>query len=906
MKKTTLFFIFTFLFTFGLFAQPDFSGLKIMINPGHGGHDSDDRFIEETGFWESESNLTKGLYLREIMEASGAEIIMSRTTNTTADDLPLSQISGIANQNNVDFFHSIHSNGYLGGSNYVLVLFKGTTNNPVFPEAKEMAQLMWYQIFNNGSGQWSSVAERAEGDETFLGFNLGVLNGLSMPGTLSEGSFHDYIPESFRLMNLDFRRNESWSIARSFVEYYEKDDFTYGIVHGIARNKYETPPYYYIAGSDDQYAPINNIKATLEPGNLVYQGDEMNNGYYYFDSIVPGDYQLTLEAENFQIYTANITIGENQSDFRNVKMQYDTLLSPVINSLLPGDDTEMMAVNQEFTLNFNLPMNTESVENAFHIIPDTDMEFSWDENKKQIKAKPAIAFVENSVYTMNITPDAEHNWGVGFDDTFIYTFETVNRTSLSLVSSFPQNGQTEINTLAQMHLIFDLDITSEAVENIKLLDPSEQEVDITLADSYVRDGKAHYLFDPANALELNTTYTIFIGTDVVDIAGKTPVQDIEVSFTTIPVNPVQGNVIDDFEDIGEWQDPEWSGGTVGTNGEETTFEITSDKKVNGSHSAVMTYVFEGTEGGFCRSQNRATPNLGDDEYSRFGVWVYGDNSMNTLRFLFYNDAVSYTIPVIDTIDWSGWAFKSIGYSELEDGVSGDVELASLIVAQTQIGAPSGQVYFDDFQVIPDYTRNAKVLSHKPTSGDINLDGEVEIRFNLPMNTTSVESALTISPEVAVDFAWENDNKTLVITPHDRFAKTTTYTVTVATSATQEWDLALESEYTFDFTTTDRMTSVRNLKPSVLQSVSNYPNPFQNITNFTFNLNEAADVELKIYNLFGSHIATLKEVYHQKGSYSIEWGSKNLPNGVYIYQINVAPHNQKLIKISKSGACIKVK
>ncbi len=123
--------LFIFLLAGQIFSQ-DFSGISICINPGHGGHDGDDRFIEETGFWESEGNLTKGLYLRDILENCGATIVMSRVTNFTEDDLPLSQISQIANDNNVDFFQAIHSNGFDGVSNYPLMLFRGYDDAPVF------------------------------------------------------------------------------------------------------------------------------------------------------------------------------------------------------------------------------------------------------------------------------------------------------------------------------------------------------------------------------------------------------------------------------------------------------------------------------------------------------------------------------------------------------------------------------------------------------------------------------------------------------------------------------------------------------------------------------------------------------------------------------------------------------
>ena len=90
----------SFLLSFGLNAQ-NLTGIKICVNPGHGGYDSDDRNVviapytsgDPNGFWESQSNLDKGLQLREMLEAAGATVIMTRVTNTTADDLPSDKVN---------------------------------------------------------------------------------------------------------------------------------------------------------------------------------------------------------------------------------------------------------------------------------------------------------------------------------------------------------------------------------------------------------------------------------------------------------------------------------------------------------------------------------------------------------------------------------------------------------------------------------------------------------------------------------------------------------------------------------------------------------------------------------------------------------------------------------------------
>ena len=66
-----------------------------------------------------------------------------------------------------------------------------------------------------------TTAKYNRSDNDFLGFNLGVLRPLTMPGTLSEGSFHDYIPESWRLKNDKYLKHESWAIARSFLQYFK-------------------------------------------------------------------------------------------------------------------------------------------------------------------------------------------------------------------------------------------------------------------------------------------------------------------------------------------------------------------------------------------------------------------------------------------------------------------------------------------------------------------------------------------------------------------------------------------------------------------------------------------------------------------------------------------------------------
>ena len=248
-----------------LFSQ-DLTGVRICLDPGHGGHEGDDRFIEATGFWESESNLTKGLELRTILLDLGADVAITRTgNNDTSDDPSLSERVGMANSFNADYFNSIHSNGFNGTANYSMVIYNGYTNSPTFPLARTMAQIMAPDIHAVDYTTHST----AIGDLTLnpgWTHGYGVLYPANMPATISEGSFHDYIPESWRLMNLDYRKHEARTIARSFLEYFGEPGFTVGSIAGVVRDSEEQVAYYAMNSLGDQWLPVNNIQVNVEPG----------------------------------------------------------------------------------------------------------------------------------------------------------------------------------------------------------------------------------------------------------------------------------------------------------------------------------------------------------------------------------------------------------------------------------------------------------------------------------------------------------------------------------------------------------------------------------------------------------------------------------------------------------------
>jgi hypothetical protein len=71
--------------------------------------------------------------------------------------------------------------------------------------------------------------------------------------------------------------------------------------------------------------------------------------------------------------------------------------------------------------------------------------------------------------------------------------------------------------------------------------------------------------------------------------------------------------------------------------------------------------------------------------------------------------------------------------------------------------------------------------------------------------------------------------------------------------------------------------------------NNYPNPFNPVTNITYDIAQNSEVVLEIYNVMGQRVRTLAQGSHEPGRYRVLWNATNdygqaLSSGMYIYRI----------------------
>ena len=88
---------------------------------------------------------------------------------------------------------------------------------------------------------------------------------------------------------------------------------------------------------------------------------------------------------------------------------------------------------------------------------------------------------------------------------------------------------------------------------------------------------------------------------------------------------------------------------------------------------------------------------------------------------------------------------------------------------------------------------------------------------------------------------------------------------------------------------EQTEEIRKDLPAKFSLNQNYPNPFNPDTFIPFDLPQGSHVKLRIFNILGQEIRTLKDEFFQTGSYAILWDGKDqrgfsVASGIYIYRL----------------------
>lgn len=698
--------------------------IRIYINPGHGGYGSDDRNMavypfasgDTLGFWESWSNLDKGLMLKQMLDSAGFTTAISRVQNREDDDLNLSQIVRMNNEFGSTFFLSIHSNAG-GKSNYVLQLYAGITPGdtytyPTATPCSERSRLISTEIAKNlVSNQitcWGNSNYSVVGDKTFartaMGWSdgYGVLRGLTTPGVISEGCMHDYQPETYRLLNHDYRWMEAWHFYKTFMNYLAKDSIPTGNIAGSVRDQdrpAELPTYNFIDNSRDSYLPINGAVISLLQDTTVlcsYTTDNLNNGFFLFKNLQPGNYNVKIEKEDYYTSTFPIEVRANEMSYLNssIKMQRNT--PPVIISHIPENniiDSISCATKIEFV--FNWDMDTAATRRAFSIVPSVAGKLDFSNNNSKMVFLPDNPLTGATLYTITIDTTACHpdtSFVNHLQQNYVSQFLTKAHDILSLISSNPSSQDNVLYIRPSFFMLFDAPLVSASVlDGIYVIDADGNVIDKNLRSAKVNKVSApygSYYFDIITDLEPGKTYSLVIDATVTDTEGlNTRVQKV-LPFTVQDIPARSLATIFDPTVVSFAYDATTSEGVKTATVKKTTSVYMNKKACND-----LNYTFSGDAGSTVRYNLRKPAKV--DKNIKYYLSIKGDASGNTLSLLLKNADLSDSILVdVTTLNKVNWDEYEVDFADYISAGEEWTVAAVVITRSDKITSLTGDVYIE--------------------------------------------------------------------------------------------------------------------------------------------------------------------------------------------------------------------
>jgi len=216
---------------------------RVVIDPGHGGHDPG---AQANGVTEAELVLDIALRLEKLLQqVPGLEVVLTRRTN---EFVPLEERTAIANRENADLFLSIHANAHKqpavrGIETYFLnfasnpeaeavaarenatslqtmgtlpAIVKAIALNNKLAESKELATLLQSQLVRRMRTQSAATKDHGVKQAPFV-----VLIGAQMPSVLTEIAFVTNRPEAGLLKQNPYRQQIAQALKDGVVRYQD-------------------------------------------------------------------------------------------------------------------------------------------------------------------------------------------------------------------------------------------------------------------------------------------------------------------------------------------------------------------------------------------------------------------------------------------------------------------------------------------------------------------------------------------------------------------------------------------------------------------------------------------------------------------------------------------------------------
>ena len=376
----------------------DLTGIRIYVNPGHGSYGPDDRPMatipfpklntgmpDTCGFYESNTNLWKCMYLGAKLEAAGATVLYSRTAcgpwpytmvdgaypdykfikNGTIQNpelgwqysdgyqahpdyqkynRSLSEISREVESNNIDYFISVHSNANSEGStaNFPLMLYRG-------PDSRATANSVDGAEYVEGSYEKAKLANEEKLKIMKAGIDVPSSTNLNIRGDWNFYGSHGSLTHSNGKTYYGYlgvlRHGASGFLSEGYFHTYQP-----------ARHRALNQDYCHMEGLDYYRAIINYYGADKETkgyivGTVKDQHNKMNHSLFTYapktnDQWVPcNGAEVILKKAGVEVARYNVdTMYNGIFVFEDLEPGNDYTLDATCSGYLPLDQEQKVAL----------------------------------------------------------------------------------------------------------------------------------------------------------------------------------------------------------------------------------------------------------------------------------------------------------------------------------------------------------------------------------------------------------------------------------------------------------------------------------------------------------------------------------------------------------------------------------
>jgi hypothetical protein len=175
--------------------------------------------------------------------------------------------------------------------------------------------------------------------------------------------------------------------------------------------------------------------------------------------------------------------------------------------------------------------------------------------------------------------------------------------------------------------------------------------------------------------------------------------------------------------------------------------------------------------------------------------------------------------------------------------------------------------------------------------DLATGGTYKVRVFFQNPNTTQSGKVLLDGTEAITYPFESDPDSLGLNVISGLfnASAGTHTFTIAGSGVNVDWLQLIRQFISD-------VNDRGEIPNGFALSQNYPNPFNPTTKINFDLGQASDVKLIVYDILGRKVATLVNQFMNRGAYTVNFDASHFASGVYFYSIEAGDFklNKKMI------------